>query len=142
MTSATSLQAVLGVDGLPLGDRAAVAVAGAVVAETTLTLGDDRSVPARIRAAFDWAATHLGRPPTEVRLVAVDDGQDGGGYLEAEMWLVARAAVFAVLDPAVITLPTAEGRLDPPHPGLDDPDPDTPDVIDDSSLRARAAALW
>jgi hypothetical protein len=119
---------VLGVDGLPLGDRLAVAVGGTVVTELALALGDDRSVPARIRAAFDLATEQVGAPPVEVRLVAVDDGQDGCGYLEAELWLVPRGATFVVLDPAVITFP--------------DPDPTGTGVTDDSSLRARAAALW
>jgi hypothetical protein len=117
----------LGVDGLPLGDRAAVAVADRIVAELVVPAGEDRSVLDRVRDAHRLAAEQVGAPPVDVRLVALDDRTDGSRLVEIENWLASRGARFVVLDPAVITLA---------GPELSD------GAADDSSLRARAAALW
>ena len=102
---------VLGVDGLPLGRVAAVAVDGAIHSTFALPSSNARSggLSQRVQAAVSEAQTLVGSLPAEVRLVCIDDGGDGSEVALAADWLATRGVGFQVLD-----LVGAEGPVPPP----------------------------
>lgn len=80
---------VLGVDALPRGNAAAVAVGRTVSSTFELSSESGRPLPLeeRVRAAVEQARAERGADPTEVRLVCVDDGTDGADLQRIQEWL-------------------------------------------------------
>jgi hypothetical protein len=91
---------VLGIDGLPLGSAVAVAIAGSLHSTFILAAPGPRTagLSQRVKQAVADAETRLGGPPTEVRLVLVDDDGDGSEVDEATQWLAQRNIRFWALD--------------------------------------------
>ena len=129
-------QYVLGIDALPRGTFAAIAVAHQLT-ETFAIAGEGaKALPLeeRVRAAVEQAQELRGGPPAEVRLICIDDGGDGTELSRVHEWLVevvkAKVEVLDVVghvapevtdDPSVEELAGAEAQ---------------------SIARAGQAALW
>ncbi|MCP3989196.1 MAG: hypothetical protein GY724_08985 [Actinomycetia bacterium] len=82
-------QYVLGIDALPCGNYAAVAV-GRTITETFLISrsgADALPLEERVRRAIVEAGIRRGAPPAAVRLVCVDDGADGSELGSIHQWL-------------------------------------------------------
>lgn len=121
----------LGIDGLPLGTAAVVAVDGAIVATFTVDRSGVRigGLAQRIRDAVDGAEARMDSLPAEVRVVLVDDGTDGAEVDLARQWLAARSIGFHVLD-----LVGADG--------VEQASADAASRLSRSMSRAMDAALW
>jgi hypothetical protein len=72
-------ECVVGVDGLPLGTKAALAVGGAIVCELDLTSDEGRplDLQQRVAEAVRLGTAQAGQAVDEVRLAVVDDGTGG-----------------------------------------------------------------
>ena len=127
---------VLGIDALPRGNYAAVAV-GHTIAETFAIAAEGRHplpLEERVRAAVEQAQELRGGPPAEVRLVCIDDGSDGAELSRIQHWLLevveAQVEVLDLVGP-IDSRTNDETRA---H------DSDRPKAL--SVARAGQAALW
>ena len=80
---------VLGIDALPRGSHAAVAVGRTITSTFAVTTDSGQPLPLeeRVRAAVEQARSHAGAVPAEVRLVCIDDGADGTELERLQRWL-------------------------------------------------------
>jgi hypothetical protein len=113
---------VVGVDGLPLGTSAAVAVDGAIVDEVELVTPGGRPIDldGRIDEAMHRAASGTSRRVDQVRLVFLDDGSTGD-------WLAGLESRLASSDVQLVVIDLTNGGASVGQPS--------------SAARARLAAL-
>lgn len=80
---------ILGIDALPRGTYAAIAVGRTITSTIALLSDGGRPLPLeeRVRVAVAEAEHLCGAAPTEVRLVCVDDGSDGLDLERVQEWL-------------------------------------------------------
>ncbi len=100
----------LGIDGLPLGFGAAVAAGPEIVAARSLSTpsGLPIDLEERVMAALRWAQREVG-PIDEIRLVIVDDGDDGGRLVGIEKALAALGVVMIAVAPTGDAAPCGSG---------------------------------
>ena len=130
---------VLGVDALPRGAYAAVVVGRSL--STTFDLrspgGAVLPVAERVRRAVVEAEAEHGAPPSEVRVICVDDGGDGSELHDLESWLTDRCQARLLVLDLVAPIDAIDG--DGSGAAVDLPD-DPGDAL--SLARACEAALW
>lgn len=126
---------VLGVDALPLGNHAAVAVGRAIV--DSFPIGEPGQAPLpleeRVRVAVALAVERHGAVPDQVHVLCIDDGGDGSDLDRVGAWLADKmGSRIQVLD--LVATETDAGE-----------DADSPPLAsgqEQSQARARDAALW
>ncbi len=82
-------QYILGIDALPRGNYAAVAV-GQTIIETFVIAGEGAEplpLGERVRQAIVDVAFRHDAPPSAVRLVCIDDGADGSELGRIQQWV-------------------------------------------------------
>jgi len=98
-------RAVLAIDGLPLGTDAVLAHGCDVVLGFSASGGNGRPMPLeqRVLAAVDKARAHTEVELSEVRLVLVDDGEDGSVVDEiADRLAMEQGLLMTVMHPSSI----------------------------------------
>ncbi|MEM8923319.1 MAG: hypothetical protein AAGD35_07425 [Actinomycetota bacterium] len=134
---------VLGIDALPRGRYAAVAVGRTITATFDVSTDGGLALPLheRVRIAVVEARAHCGAAPCEVRLVCIDDGDDGAEIEDLQTWLTeeigASSLVLDMVGP--VSLPAGVGvarTIDV------EPRPERTACDELSVARACEAALW
>jgi hypothetical protein len=135
-------QYVLGIDALPRGNYAAVAV-GRSITDTFAIKEGVAAFPLseRVRQAVAEAEARTGAHPAEVRLVCIDDGADGTELGLINQWLEDEIeSRLQILDlVGRIEARDADDQAEGRYPGLD-PAIDATAAL--SVARACEAALW
>jgi len=132
----SSAEYLVGLDGLPLGDLAAIAHDGKVTSVFELLIPYDRTILRRVQSAVRIARWSEGSLPSEIRILLVDDGGAGQDIDDTRQWLHRRGRIeLTIVDPAGVRHADIPILLSPEE--LADPEA----MKDRSRARAKLAAL-